>query len=289
MSREKKVSFTVKVPDNVTKEEKELSLAIVDPTWQEQLEAQDKYNETFMRASSTAMLRPQLDEFLRNKGVWTPEKEAELTELEKELVDTLHQMVKGHMKLSELLKLHLRVRELRILINRAANVKERYVQDTAESQAENMRYASLLSSATVYNETGKRYWPTVEAFLAEAGSSVASAATEKYAAVINGAGENPAAERTENRLLIKYGLMDKNCRYLDADKNAFAYVYLNDTWKKIRVDEEGHWVNEKGEYVDDEGRVIDKKGRFVEAADVVFFDDDGNPVVPVEDVVTTTE
>jgi hypothetical protein len=274
-TKEKKLTFKATVG------EQEVELAITDPTWQEQLEAQDKYNETFFRSSKTAMLRPKLDEFLRTQGVWTPEKEAELTTLEKELDETIYSMVKGNIKLSDLLKLHLRVRELRIEINRIANIKEQYISTTAESQAENMRFACLVSSATVYNDTGKRYWPTTEAYLIEAGSEVANLAANKYAAAAVGAGENPQAERTENKILIKYGLMDKKCRYIDSNKKPYSYAYLDNTWKKLLVDDEGNWVNEKGQYVDDEGRLIDKKGRFVEEEGTVFYDDEGNVVTPV--------
>ncbi len=265
-NKTKKSQFTVTITGE-DGQEKELSLAIASPTWDEQQDAQDKYNLTFKRAcDNEALLRPRLDDFLKDQKVWTPEKEAELTSLQKQFQDLLYKMSKGG-SLDDLVPLTREIKETRNKINEVANVRDQYSGNTAEGQAENMRFACLLAASVVYNDTGKRYWPTVDDYLAESSNEVAGAAAEKYAAILVGlTDENPTAELPENKLLIKLKLMNKDCRYLTKDtKKPYAPIKVDGEWVDILLDKEGRFINEDDELIDAYGRLVDEDGEFVEA------------------------
>lgn len=258
---------TLKKEFTVDKDGEKVELAIVDPSWEEQLEAQDKYNMAFKRAcDNKALLRPKLDDFLKGQEVWSVEKEAELTTAQRELNDLLYELSKGTTKdhYKELIPHTYKIKAARRKVNEIVNVRDQYFANTAEGQAENMRFACLLASAVVYKDSGKRYWPTVEAYLADSSTDIASEAATQYAAAITGTSGNPQADLPENRVLQKLELMDKNFHYLrEGDKKPYAPVKDDDgSYRAILVDEEGRFINEEGEPIDINGHRVNEKGQF---------------------------
>lgn len=277
--KEKKLSFEVVKKDKDGKETT-LQLAIVSPSWEEQLEAQDKYNATFKRSSNGALLRPKLDDFLKEQGVWTTEKEAELTQLQKELEGLLETAYKGRMKVfSELVPVVKEIKKVRHAINRLTSKRDQYYSNTAEGQAENMRFACLIAASVVYDNNGKRYWPTVDDYLAESGGDVASVAVEKYTLALMGGVESFGEDLPENKLLIRLGAMDKKCRFLrESDKKSYQIIQVNKEWKDFLVDDEGRFVNEAGEFIDVNNRRVDADGNYL-VEDDVWFAEDGTALV----------
>lgn len=281
---ENRLSFKVTKKHGEGKEEK-LELAIVSADWDAQLDAQDKYNVSFKRScDNEALLRPKLDNFLKDQGVWTPEREAELTSKQKHLQDMLYKMSKGRMTFEALVELTWDIKEARRDANEVAGIRDQYSGNTAEGQAENMRFACLLAASVVYDKTGERYWPTVDDYLAEAGSELAGVAAEKYAVMLIGSSEVPGADLPENRLLMKLGLMDDKCNYVREDGKKYTAHKLDDSvkWTIILINDKGRYVNEQGEYIDAYNRLVDEAGDYLND-DAVWLDKNGNPVPVVEE------
>jgi hypothetical protein len=118
----KKITFTVKLPvdpdDADNKQTKEQTLEVITPNLTMVQEAQLEYNKAFDKAlRSKAPLRIEVERLLKDRGIWTEVKQAELDKLNDELVTLERKLKAGGMKLKEARDLALEIRAKRDEIN----------------------------------------------------------------------------------------------------------------------------------------------------------------------------
>ena len=117
--------------------------------------------------------------------------------------------------------------QLRVVISERTD----YESNTAEGQAENARFNSLVSSCTVYNDTGKPVFNSMDDYLNRSTEEAAAqAATERAAAEQAAAAEGVAAEQRaieKEKAMVMQEHRETKRRLMDA-ASAAGTVFLFD-------------------------------------------------------------
>ena len=251
--------------------DKEVELAVLRPNASQAKDAQLAYNSAFADAvKSGALLRAKLENVLVEQGVWSEEKQEKNDELIKSINEGEQKLAKGGIKLAEAKGLALEMRRHRAELRTLISERTDYESNTAEGQAENARFNSLVSSCTVYNDTGKAVFKNMDDYLNRSTEEAAAQAAGTFANMMYGLDDDYEKNLPENSFLKSYKFVDEDLRLVNKDGQL--------------VDLEGRLVNEEGRYVDADGNFIDVDGNPVsEEGDykfefTPFLDDDGNPV-----------
>ena len=159
-------------------------------------------------------------------------------------------------------------------------VAERTVMDanTAEGQADNARFNSLVQSCLV-DDTGKKIYSSLEDYENSDPHPYAIEAARLLAESLYGLDKDYDKTLPENEFLSQYKFVNEDLEYIDSQGRL--------------IDEEGRYVNKDGRYVDyeEDGTTfyVDIDGNRVDADGKPkvdfepFLDDDGKPVpVPEE-------
>jgi hypothetical protein len=142
--------------------------------------------------------------------------------------------------------------------------------NTAEGQAENARFNALVALCLVYDNSGERYYNTVDDYLEHAADEEAFTAGTLLGEMMFNLDRDYEKKLPENEFLIQWGFVDDKLRLVNKEGHL--------------VDSEGRLINEEGRYVDKDGNYVDKNGNPVgeDGTPVVetqpFLDDEGNPV-----------
>ena len=262
--------------------DKEVDLAVLRPTASHAREAQLCYNSAFAEAvKSGALLRAKLENVLVEQGVWSEEKQEKNDKLIQDINEGEQKLAKGGIKLAAAKHLALEMRGLRGQLRTLISERTDYESNTAEGQAENNRFNSLVSSCTVYNDTGKTVFKNLDDYLNRSAEEAAAQAAGTFANMMYGLDDNYEKNLPENSFLSSYKFVDEDLRL------------INDEGQLI--DSDGKLVNEDGRYVDADGNFIDVDGNPVsEEGDykfefTPFLDDKGNPVELTAEAEAETE
>lgn len=257
---------------------KEVKLAIRKPQYEDFEEADRVYAGTVARlvrgsVGKKLLLRQELDTFLREAKVWTQDDEKHVRTLQEEVDSLLKQVANGGRRVSEGRELCIKVMDKRKDIVRIMQKRQVFDDATIESNAENDKNDYIVYICTVYSDSGKNYWNSLEDMkndkLSDAYRKASVAALEF---IFN---YNPEFEKRlpENRWLKKYGFIDDNLNYVDRKTGE-------------KVDRFGKPVKEVEEDV--QKRVDSLQGEIVEESP--FLDDETNePVVIVSEATKKTE
>lgn len=238
----------------------ELTLAILRPSPKIQIESQLVYNREWRKAESNgSMLRMDIDEVAKKRGLWDDEKAKKVREIEDEILSLERKLRGGANELNSILEgkeVALKIRKLRgdrVELISARNGLDRY---TAESFADTARIQYSVYATTVYNDTGKPYFKSYEDFLEKSNDKVAVDAMSNYIELMFE--DMPKDQDTlyENKFLLKYNFCDDKYRLIDEQGRL-----MNEEGKL--VDENGRYVNEVGEFVDRDGYRVDKEGEYI--------------------------
>lgn len=258
----------------ITIDDKELKLAVERPKQEHIAEAQKVFNKAYRDAiESRALTRGRMQVVLQEENSWNDEKQQEFDKLQKEISEAERRLPQGNAKLSELKAIALKIRENRIKLRNMLSIRNSADAMTADAQAENARFNKLVSLCTVYNETGKKFFATLDEYYERMEEPVAFEAASKLAAMLYNLDPNSEANLPENKFLKQWGLIDDKFRLINADK------HLVDTEGRL-IDEEGRFVDKQGNFVDRDGNPIDKEGNYIVEEIGPVLDDDGNPIEP---------
>lgn len=253
-------------------ESQTLKLALVAPTRGMLQKARMEHNRTFAESlKNGAILRAKLNDFMEEQGLWNTIKEKEFQSLAKNIADADKIIHKGGIRLSEGKNICLEVRKNRVALQQLLSDRTNLDAYTAEGQAENMRFNSLLSQCLVYDDTGKPYFKSLDEYLEKSDERLAMVAAEKFASFHYGLSENFEDTLFENQFLKQWGFVDEKLRLINKDGKL-----VNEDGKL--VDEFGRFVNEDGQLIDYEGNPIDNDGNY-NFNTQPFLDDNDNPIV----------
>lgn len=268
-------NFTVKVDDN------ELKLRMAEATVEQQNEASKIYNKTFADSlSSGALLRAQTDKILEERGIWNEDKQNELVTLQKQIGKKLKKINGGNIKLwSDARNLALEVRDLRDEMRVLLVDRNGLDNNTAEAQADNIKFSYFVSVCTINEATNKPHFGSLSEYL-NSNDIVALESAKKYADILYGIGSDFEKELPENKFLTKYGLCNDDLRLVNKEGH-----FVDDEMRLI--DEDGRYVDADGNFVNIDGDPIDDDGNLTVDAQP-FLDEDGD-AIKIEEVETDSE
>lgn len=257
MSRQE---FVVKIND------KDVALAVRRPFNDELQEADRiaaaKIAEIIRDKKRDLLLRRELDDYLRSKGIWTQEDEDKIERLQREIKDKLVELKKGGISIMTARAIALEITQKRIDIVGAWQKRQTFDNMTIESIANQDREEYLFFCTIVYSESGERYWNDLEAMRADKGSEVFKAARLAFDKMFYGYDEQIEKTLPENIWLKKYGFVNDDMELID---------------------------RKTGEYVDKNGKLLQKKNEIIQQLEAIqtivqpeepFIDDETNtPIV----------
>ena len=241
----------------------------------QQNEATKVYNRAFRDAlESGALLRNKLEDHMRQQGIWDDEKQKQLYDVQRAILENEKKIAKGGIRLKVAKDLALEMSDKRVEMRNILMQRNSLDGNTAEGQADNARFDYLVSASLVYCDSGKPYFKDLADYRNRSTEPVAIEAARRLAQLVYGLDSNYEKNLPENKFLSDFEFVDNDLRLIN---NEGQYV-----------DREGNLLNEDGRFVDDEGNLIDREGNPVtedgeyKFDQAPFLDDDGNPIVKEE-------
>ena len=255
------------------------------------MEEANKLKSKVFRESLDAgdMLRDQLEDILRQKGLWNDQRQIEYDTLRKEILDREYQLQKGGIKLIDAKELALQMKEKRQRMIDMLSGRSDLDSQTCEGKSENARFNFLFAHSLVYNdyELTPFYPNGLEDYVVDMDNPIAVKGATEFYYLLSGT-ENLDDRLPENKFLKKFKFVD--AKYRLVEKGSARLVDRDGRY----VDEYGNYIeyNEDGTYyyVDLNGRRLDEKtGNFVVDEPAPFLDEYGNPISEDEEVVAEEE
>lgn len=267
----------------------EVDLAIIPPSAKVHQDAQVYRGKVYAQALAGGMLiKQQLDDHLRDRGLWSDAKEAEFQRLRRAILDGEVKLKKLGITRKAARDLALQMSRDRAAVNRLLMARSEIEAHTADALAEQARVNYLVAACTVYNSgprQGQPYFgepgsgrPSVEQFIERGGEVAAQDAAAKMEELVNGSMRDVLRRLPETAFLLEHKMMDEDFNLVDE--------------KGRRVDESGRLIDENGFYIDEAGNRVDEFGNPVDengefAVECLGFVDEDVPS-PIEDAPPAT-
>ena len=268
--------------------EKEYAVRI--PTYKVMEEANKLKSKVFYEALNAGeLLRDQLEDILRQRGLWNDQRQVEYDTLRKEILDREYQLQKGGIKLSDARRLAIEMKEKRQRMVDMLSGRSDLDSQTCEGKSENARFNYLFAYSLVYNDDELTpFYPNgLEDYVVDMDNPIAVKGATEFYYLLSGT-ENLDDKLPENKFLKKFKFVDDKYRLVEKGSARL-------------VDREGKYVDEYGNYieynndgtyyyVDVNGRKLDEEtGNFVIDEPSPFLDEYGNPISEEEDVTVAVE
>lgn len=273
MSNQLKTVITIKDKDG-----NDVKLAIVPPSAQQQLDARLTHAKAYKDAlEAGAMMREELDKFLRKSKLWDDERQAEAERLKKVLLDGELKLRKGGMKLKEAKELALQMADARLQFHQLFSERNAMETETADAYADQARFNFMVAICTVYDKDRKPYFtkdgehPSVDDYIERSTEDSAFEIAMKLNEILNPDSSFDVKKLPENGFLLKYKFVNDDLHLIDEKGRKVDR-------KGRLVNDKGYFVNENNERVDGDGNKIDEDGNYLVDSQP-FLDDDGKPIV----------
>ena len=256
--------------------EKEYAVRI--PTYKVMEEANKLKSKVFYEALNAGeLLRDQLEDILRQRGLWNDQRQVEYDTLRKEILDREYQLQKGGIKLSDARRLAIEMKEKRQRMVDMLSSRSDLDAQTCEGKSENARFNYLFANSLVYNDDESTpFYPNgLEDYVVDMDNPIAVRGATEFYYLLSGT-EDLDDKLPENLFLKKFDFVDESYRLVDKSNRL--------------IDEDGRYIDEYGNYieyneddtyyyVDVNGRKLDETtGNFIIDEAAPFLDDYGNPI-----------
>lgn len=233
-----------------------VKVVVKQPTVKDYRDAQLAYNKAFREAlESGAILRQKLNDYLEKQDIWDEHKQKQYDNLIEKIQAQEEVLKSGGIPLKQAKETAIKLRVLRAEFRVLIAEKQTYESNTAEGQADNIRF-NFLVSRCVFKEDGiTRVWSSMDDYDKSGNEQWAINAASELAQIIYGLDADYDKNLVENKFLVNYKFARDDLRL----------------------------VNKDGHLVDADGRLINEEGRFIayrEDGSLYFIDRDGNEVTP---------
>ena len=203
-------NFTVKINDQ------DKDILAKTPSLNDQREAQKVYNQAFTDAiKSKSVVRAKLDDLLKDQGLWSDEKQAQFSLLQKDILEGEKRLAKGGFSVNEAKDLAISIKAKRDEIRDLISVRTSLDNHSAEGQADNARFNYLVSVCVVYNDTKELVFKDMEDYLNRSTDEVSILGAQNLANMLYGLDNDYESNLPENKFLKKYKFVDDQLRLVD--------------------------------------------------------------------------
>lgn len=226
--------------------DEEKAFIVKHPTSRMEAEANMHSSKVFAKlikkkkdGDETLLLRSQLDDYLRDVGLYTDEEIANITATSAKIKELEEKLTEGGVKKSEGKKIAIDLRKSRYSLIMMLSKRFEYDKNTIEYQTENARLNYLISKC-LCGDDGTPVFNSVEDYEFDDTGLKNSLyeLIQRIGSICSSYDPDYEAKLIENQFLKKFN-------------------FCNDKFEL--VDAEGHKVNEHGERVDENGNLIDAK------------------------------
>jgi hypothetical protein len=162
----------------------------------------------------------------------------------------------GGIKLSEGKEVALEMGKLRSELRMLTAEKSQFSSVTAEGIANNTQFNYFVSACTVYADSGKPVFKSVDDYMAQADDVLGSKAAANLMLLLYNLDPDFEKNLPENKFLREYKFVDDELYFLNKEGQRIDI-------EGRRVDDKGHYVNDKGERVDRNGKRLDDDGNYI--------------------------
>lgn len=288
--------------DTVTKIVKTIKLGgedkvveIIKPSPKVDAEANMYASKTFSKlikqknpdGTPSFILRAQLDDYLREVGIYTEEDIKDIGALTKRIKELEEILTKGGIKKSEGRDSAIELKRIRYSLLILLSKRVEYDKNTVEHYSENARMDYLVSKCLCF-EGGIPIFSNVEDYESDANmQEILSEVIRELASMVSTYDKDYESKLPENKFLKKYAFCDDKFNLVDS--------------KGRKVDEKNRLINDDGELINEDGVLVDSKGEVINDEIGEFLDDGPTaeseqvnevivaPEPPVETVVVAPE
>lgn len=258
----------------------EVGYFVSSPSAQDMAEAKKVYNNAFTLAlKSKAIVRAKLDDLLVEQGLWNDQKQQQLEQIQRDLLESERALEAGGISLKEAKEIAIKMKTRRAELRELISVRNSLDNHTAEGQADSEQFNFFISSCTYRKDNKQKVFKNYDDFLSQNTTELAILAAQTLANLMYGLDEDYENKLPENDFLVKYKFVNKQLQSINKEGK------LIDKDGRL-IDENGRFIDADGNFVDKYGHRIDENGKYV-VEHKPFLDDDGNPVLL--DVETNTE
>ncbi len=215
------------------------------------------------------MLRAELDEHMRSRGIWSSEEDKRFADITIEIRALELLLQRGGIKLSQGREIALRMRGLREEILVLFNKRNQLDSITIEAVAEICKFAFLMTKC-VLTENKTVYFANVEDCLDRGESQAAIESSIVLSSMVYNT-DTPSAALYENEWLKDYDYLNKDGKLTDRKGR------LVDSEGKL-IDKDGRFIDENGKFVDIKGNPVNQEGDFIVDSNPFIDDDTGKPI-----------
>jgi hypothetical protein len=204
---------------------------VAKPTAPDEAKAKLQQSRVFNTCiSNGCCLRTQLNKTLKNSGIWDEEDDNYVDGLSKDIQDKLAKIDAGGIDIMEARQLAIEVNRQRMeLINKLSVLRE-HDSLTAEGQADDAYFDSLVSSCC-FNEDGTKVFKSYEDYINRSREDLSIKLAQELSGLVFG-NTNFAKELPENKFLVEFGFVDEDMNYINEDG-----VKVDSSYKPIEPDE----------------------------------------------------
>ncbi len=265
------------------KDYQKVELYVVRPDYKTQQKASHVYAKAFREfVEEGALVRTQLNDILRERKLWNDTKQKEYDKLNDKIRENLLKLKKGKIRLKEAAEIAKSVVKDRGEILQLTLDRTDLDKNTAEAQADQVRFNYLVSACTVYDDK-KPFFSSFEDYNIQdqLANPVVDLAGAAFWRLTTGLQDDVRKEWPEYKFLSKYKFVN--------DKLQFIKIVEG---KELLVDMEGRLIDENNRYITADGKFCDRDGNLVDLSGELetesgdFLDDNDQPI---KDVVETPE
>ena len=206
------------------------------------------------------MTKQELDQFMKEKGIWSEGKEKEQEELVQAISDIEKELYLGggkgkSLKLSEAKEKALEMRRTRASLRELLSEKISLESNTAESLSENAKFDYMVAGCT-FHEDGQKVYSSLEDYEQRSDDDIAFMAASTLAELLYSVNKDFEEKLPENRFLKKFNMVNEDLSLVNADGVTV------DT-KGNRIDDEGRYLDRDGNRIDIDGNPLDEDGNYI--------------------------
>lgn len=196
---------------------------VISPTQETIVNGQEVYNKAFRKAlDSGALLSVRFAKVLEEQGIWSEAKDKRITTLYLLLKKYENKLKNRDQTEAEAQEHANKMRELRKELNELSEVQSSFSNQTAEGQADDVRYNYYCTQCIIDKETNKPYYHSIEDFVKRSDSDFALEAAKIFGCMLHGVDENYESKLPEEIFFKRFGEPDIDLT--DQDKEIQALL-----------------------------------------------------------------
>jgi hypothetical protein len=206
------------------------------------------------------MTKQELDQFMKEKGIWSEGKEKEQEDLVQTISDMEKELYLGggkgkSLKLSEAKEKALEMRRTRSNLRELLSEKISLESNTAESLSENAKFDYMVAGCT-FREDGEKVYSSLEDYEQRSDDDIAFMAASTLAELLYSVNKDFEEKLPENRFLKKFKMVNEDLSLVNADG-------ITVDTKGNRIDSEGRYLDKEGNRIDIDGNPLDEDGNYI--------------------------